>query len=638
MITRLFICAIGYFVARLPVGCVALLCQFWGQFFFLFFRRRRRIILSNLAHAFPDETPKKWKIMAQKSCARMIELGLLAIALPYFSEKRMRKSFQLDDSIGAFFREKKNNDGPRIILLPHFSQMEAMTVIPLLSETAKQSEIGVIYRPFSNKALEQFIRKTREKFGLKLLVRGSGFFEAKEILKRNGIVVILFDQNASDWGVLSTFLGRIASTTPLPDLLHKHFRCPIYMLTPQRLGIFRAKCSVECLDFESKNSQKSEYPNESECNGYRIAKAMNTWLEQKLSSDEDICCDWLWAHNRWHTHDQQHNWLNLSQKRCAIDFSEIEKKVKIFIRMPNWLGDIIMAIPLVKAVRQARPDAQVVLIVRQHFTQFLEDLRVADQILHVTKKSKKYYQQLFEYRQLKPDFLIRLVNSITSDIETFILNATHSFAQQFPHKKRPWFSKRIFINFDNLQTTHWEKTIQFFAKEMGYQGEWDLNPLDLKIEKSNAIGLICGSENSPAKRWPTPHWIDLIEILLRQISANIILFGTSNDAIITQEIKSHFPDEDRVIDRAGKTSLPEFRNEISACKFVIGNDTGGVHLSNFLGIPTAVLFGPTNPDKTCPIFDVPIYIIKSPDKNNFATLTPNFVAETFANLNLFSVL
>ncbi|MDR0741070.1 MAG: lysophospholipid acyltransferase family protein, partial [Puniceicoccales bacterium] len=247
MILRLFIGTIGSIVAKLPVGCVALLCQFWGQFFFLFFRRRRRIILSNITHAFSEKTEMECKILARKSCTRMIELGLLAIALPYFSKKRIRRSFQLDDSIGDFFREKVQNDGPRIVLLPHLSQMEAMTIIPLLDEAAKQNEIGVIYRPFKSRSLEQFIRKTREKFGLKLLTRGKGFLEAKEILKRNGIVVILFDQNANDWGILSTFFGRIASTTPLPDLLYRHFRCPIYGLIPQRLGVFRAKCFAERL-------------------------------------------------------------------------------------------------------------------------------------------------------------------------------------------------------------------------------------------------------------------------------------------------------------------------------------------------------------------------------------------------------
>jgi ADP-heptose:LPS heptosyltransferase/lauroyl/myristoyl acyltransferase len=638
MIFRPLIGAVGYVAARLPVTCVALLCQFCGRFFLLFFRKRRRIILSNLAHAFPEKTETECKILARKSCAHMIELGLLAIALPYFSKKRIRQSFQLDDSIEALFREKKQNDGPRIVLLPHFSQMEAMTVIPSLSEAAKQNEIGVIYRPFKNRALEHWIHRTREKFGLKLLARGMGFFGAKAILKRNGIVVILFDQNANDWGVLSTFCGRVASTTPLPDLLYGHFRCPIYGLMPQRMGVFRAKCFAERLNGAGENSEKFTHNRKFPCGDYGVATAMNMWLEQKLLSNEGTCCDWLWAHNRWHTHDQRHNWLNLSQKRCAIDFARLAKKVKIFIRMPNWLGDVIMAIPLVKAVRRARPDAQITLLVRSHFVQFLENLHLADCVLQLAPKSKRYYRQLFEYRRLNPDFLIRLVNSTTGDIETFIMAAAHAFAQQFPRKKRPLFSERIFMNFKNPQTVHQEETIRFFAQAMGYEGDWDLTPLRLKIATFPRIGLICGSENSPAKRWQTSHWIALIGVLLGRTAAEIMLFGTPRDTSVTRAIKDQFQRESRIVDRAGETNLSEFAGEIATCKLVIGNDTGGVHLSNFLGIPTVVLFGPTNPDKTRPIFEAPVYIIKSPDKSNFATLTPNLVAETLADLNLLSLL
>ncbi|MDR1434787.1 MAG: hypothetical protein LBI77_00040 [Puniceicoccales bacterium] len=643
MIIRLLLPVMGYLVARLPPRCVAFLCQFWGRFFFLFFRKRRCIMLSNLAHAFPDKTQEECEILAQKSCSRMIELGLLAVALPYFSEKRMRQSFQLDASIGEFFSEKEKNDGPRIVLLPHFSQMEAMTILPLLCEGAKKSEIGVIYRPFRSRALERWIRETRERFGLKLLSRGNGFLGAKEILKRRGIIVILFDQNANDWGILSTFFGCIASTTPLPDLLHEYFRCPIYMLMPQRLGIFQAKCSMEYLHCHGQILEKSENREPSTGDKYGVAKAMNGWLEKKLSSNGDICCDWLWAHNRWHTHDRKHNWLNLSQKRCAIDFSKIEKKIKIFIRMPNWLGDILMAAPFIRAVRRARPDAQITLIVRERFIQFLENLCLADCILPIKEKNhpkkyypRTYYQQLLAYRRLKPDFCIRLTNhSLSGDIEVLFLNARHTFSQQFLGKKCPWFSEKITMSRDG-PGVHQVKNLQFFAEQMGYRGDWDLKPIHLKIEKLNAIGLICGSENNPKKRWPTQHWIGLIEILLRQTTAHIILFGTGNDVAISQEIKRAFPHENRLIDRTGKTNLFEFFREIATCRFAIGNDTGGVHLSNFLGITTVVLFGPTNPHKTRPFFDAPVHIIPSPDRENFAALVPNFVAEMLSNLNLFS--
>ncbi|MDR1303008.1 MAG: hypothetical protein LBJ81_00105 [Puniceicoccales bacterium] len=635
MIFRFFLDITGYFTAHLPPNWVELLCRFLGRFFFTFFRRRRRIILSNFAHAFPGKTRAECKKLARESCARMVELGLLAVALPYFSEKRIRRSFHLDGSIGEFFREKVKNNGPRIILLPHFSQMEALAAIPLLNDAAKESEIGVIYRPFTNKILERWIRRTRERFGLKLLARGNDFWAAKAMLERNGIVVILFDQNANEGGILATFFGRIAATTYLPDLLYRHFSCPIYMLMPQRTGVFRAKCSVERLPLEP------EIPGNGRSN-YPVIRAMNAWLERKLSADDGVCCDWLWAHNRWHTLDQAHNWLSLPQKRRAFDNSKIEKKVKIFIRMPNWLGDITMTIPAVKAIRRARPDAEVTLIARKNFVQFLQALSLADRILPIGRRANgktfyplAYYRQLWGYRRLEPDFLIRIGNdSTTGDIEVLLMSPKSSFAPHFINKKRPYFSERIAMDRDS-PTVHQAENIRYFIEKMGYRGDWDFTPIDLKIPKAKAIGLICGSENNPEKRWPTPHWIALIEALLGRTAADIVLFGTPDDAAITQEIKSHFPGERRLIDRAGETSLFEFRDEIAACALVIGNDTGGVHLSNFLGIPTVILFGPTNFHKTRPIFDAPTYIIQSPDPKNFSALTPDIVLNALSDIDFF---
>jgi ADP-heptose:LPS heptosyltransferase/lauroyl/myristoyl acyltransferase len=629
MIFHSLIRVTGYFTAHLLPRWVEFLCKWLGQFFFTFFRRRRSILLSNFAHAFPEKTRAECEILALRSCARMVELGLLAVALPYFSERRIRRSFQLDASVEDFFREKASNNGPRIVLLPHFSQMEALTAIPLLSDAARRNEIGVIYRPLKNRALERWIRQTREKFGLKLLVRGNDFLTAKAILKRSGIVVILFDQNAHERGVLATFFGRIAATTYLPDLLQRHFSCPIYMLMPRRTGIFQARCSMERLPLEAETTSKGQ--------GYPVTCAMNAWLEKQLSAADEPCCDWLWAHNRWHVRDQKHDWLSPPPKRCAVDGLKIEKKVKIFIRLPNWLGDMVMAIPVLKAIRRARPDAHVALIVRKNFAQFAENLHIADGVLPIDYRGKgkmlhpsEHYRQLLKYRRLEPDFLVRVGNdSLSGDIATLLLAPRRSFAPHFLNKKRPYFSERVPMDRDG-SGVHQAENLRYFLEKMGYRGDWDLSPMDLKIPKLDRIGLICGSENDPEKRWPIPHWIDLIGGLLGRTTADIVLFGTADDTTITGEIKSHFPGENRLIDRAGKTPVLEFRNEIAPCKLVIGNDTGGVHLANFLGIPTAVLFGPTNAHRTRPIFAAPLCIIQSPDPENFSALTPAAVAQSLA--------
>ena len=616
MIIRWAINSIGYIVAHLPFCVISLICSVTGQFFFFAFRKRQAVIISNLQKAFPEKSLRECKSLAVESSQRMIELGLLSVALPFFSEKKIRKRFKIDPhSFEDFF--SKTQGEPTIVLLPHFSQMEAATVLPLFDDRIKSREIGVIYRPFKNPELEQWIKHTRERFGLKLIPRGKGLLQAKDILKRNGIVVLLFDQNARNSGILTDFFGRIASTTNLPNVLYKHFHCPVFMLYPHRTGTFQSTCYLEQLVLS---------PCDNPDNVDRITTAMNLWLEQKLCSDRSVCCDWLWVHNRWHACDEKQNWLGLRNFRNIIDNHKLNKTFRVFVRVPNWLGDLIMAVPFIRAIRTTRPDAEITLLTRPHFIDFVKLItqqysNCADYVMPIKKLRIRnffeFFLQFWQYRKLSPDVLIFVLAGTHRRIITTVLRPKLSY----------YFSivkKRFFRCSENSsrKEAHQIDDLNCFLQNMGYDGGPDLSTLTTNILKQNAIGLICGSANTPAKRWPIKHWVQLITQLLEITDADLVLFGTQNDREITQKIKAAFLNQPRVINRAGNTNLCQFFYELGACRCVIGNDTGGVHLSHFQGIPTIILFGPTHPDKTCPKFNAPVCALVAPDFSDIATLQP----------------
>jgi ADP-heptose:LPS heptosyltransferase len=90
-----------------------------------------------------------------------------------------------------------------------------------------------------------------------------------------------------------------------------------------------------------------------------------------------------------------------------------------------------------------------------------------------------------------------------------------------------------------------------------------------------------------------------------------VLFGTSRDAAITAEIAAGF-DASRVTDLAGRTDLPTYVSHLRACRLLVTNDTGGMHLANALGVPLIALFGPTNPLRTGPVFATPVRLLHPP--------------------------
>ncbi|MEI6358390.1 MAG: glycosyltransferase family 9 protein, partial [Verrucomicrobiota bacterium] len=80
---------------------------------------------------------------------------------------------------------------------------------------------------------------------------------------------------------------------------------------------------------------------------------------------------------------------------------------------------------------------------------------------------------------------------------------------------------------------------------------------------------------------------------------------------ITSAVAAGF-DPSRVEDLAGRTSLTEFAARLHACRVLVTNDTGGMHLANALGVPLLALFGPTNPLRTGPVFAGPARLLQPP--------------------------
>ena len=126
----------------------------------------------------------------------------------------------------------------------------------------------------------------------------------------------------------------------------------------------------------------------------------------------------------------------------------------------------------------------------------------------------------------------------------------------------------------------------------------------------NKFGSLPGSAII-LQRWPIHKWKKLIELLLnKNKSINIFIYGAFQESELANQISGDF-DNSRVINLCGKTSLSELAEELASCEKVVGNDSGGMHLANAVGGPSAVLFGPTNPKVTAPCFNVPLKIIQA---------------------------
>ncbi len=593
---------LGRVLALLPEGFLRGLCRVLGAVMYACLPRRRRVMLSNLDHAYPDSTPAWQRSIARESCRRLVETALLSMASPFLPDHRLRQIARLSPEAQAILETWHASPRPALVCTPHFGHWETQTWLGLLSQVPLP-EFGVIFRPLKNPALDAFVKRTRERFGMRLLSRKDGFQEALKILRRRGVVGLLFDQNAGDPGALSTLCGRLASTTELPGLMAEKYGADVVAIYPHRTAFWRVELRFETLSTDGTVAG--------------VTLALNRWLETVLARDDNHCASWLWSHDRWRAQHYHTKRLKIDAKRnflaadlAARGWTTLPKKTRIFIRLPNWLGDVVMALPLLRAVRSARPDAELTLVGKAAFAPLVAGWNVCDRYEPLPPRGLGYFAHFRALRHRYPDTYLLFTNSTRGDLEAWFTGAPQRFGIVRPGTRRALLSHGYAVPADYDESRHHQLELWTdFLKAFGLE-----QPAETRVEPAPAaegepvVGLICGSENTPAKRWPVAHWRALIATMP---DVKFVLFGTPGDRALTSAV-AEGSDPARVENAAGKTDLTAYMARLRGCRVLVSNDTGGLHLANALGVSVIGLFGPTNPVRTGPVFDAPKLLLQPP--------------------------
>jgi heptosyltransferase-2 len=597
---------LGRLLAAAPEPVLEALAALGGELILWLAPRRRRVLRSNLHHAFPAR-PRAWRRqVARESSRRLVETAMLSLAAPFLSERRIRSIAGLAPSCEEFARGLAARPRPVVLATLHLALWESQTWFKLISPVALP-EFGIIFRPLDNPSVDGFVRRTRERHGMRLLSRREGFAEALGILRAKGCVGVLFDQNAGLQGALTLLLGRVCSSTELPGVLAAKFGAELRTFYPRRTGFWRVSFESEPVAFDG--------------TAQGATLSLNRWFESAMA-DEELCRSWLWAHDRWRNQDIPSVRLRLEARRnlLAADLRSrglpaMPRNTRVWVRMPNWLGDVAMALPLLRALRASRPDAEITLLARPAFAPLLASLGVADRVHPLPSRGPAYLGHFAGLRAQYPDVWLLFTNSARGDLEAWAAGCPQRFGIRRTGKDRPLLTAAYAVpeGFDEArhhQLELWEN----FLRHFGLEAPLDCSPFQAAAPAGagapgpRPIGLIAGSENDPSKRWPVPLWRELIEALPGE---RFVLLGTPGDAPITSAIAAGH-DPARVSDLAGRTDLPGFAAALAGCRLLVTNDTGGMHLANALGVPLVALFGPTNPMRTGPVFAAPYRILQPP--------------------------
>lgn len=300
-----------------------------------------------------------------------------------------------------------------------------------------------------------------------------------------------------------------------------------------------------------------------------------------------------------------------------VQASEIKRVV---VRGTNWVGDSVMTVPALRALRRVLPEAKITLVVRPSATGIFSGVSFIDDVLAYDRRGVgSVISQIREWRRLSFDLAVLFQNAFEAALIPFFAGvpmrlgyATESRQALLTHPLAlpDWRSSRHEVFYYLYLVTALEQML--FGTSAICEQEPDASLEISESRKTEAdellrvygvregapvIALCPGSINSRAKRWPAESYAALADRLIDS-QRQVLLIGSADEADVSREVTSRMKQQPIVL--TGKTSLDQITAVLSLVDLIVTNDTGPAHIAAALGRPTLVIFGPTNPLTTRP--------------------------------------
>ncbi len=281
---------------------------------------------------------------------------------------------------------------------------------------------------------------------------------------------------------------------------------------------------------------------------------------------------------------------------------------RILIRSSNWLGDAVMTLPAVRAIKLTRPDSHITILTRAKLADFWKMAPEVDAIIPCEQNESVFAVA----KKIRSGFDLAVVfpNSVRSALEVYLARIPRRAGSH--GKYRRWlltavFPGRIKPGPPRHQMHHYLDLVEFAGAKVDEsmrRTETALRPVTRSLSSGDKapkikIGLCPGAEYGRAKRWLPERFAEVVNAVSQRRDCEWMFFGTVRDMRVGENIASLLKAD--FTNLIGKTTLAELISALSECRLLLTNDTGTMHLAAFLGVPTVSLFGSTEPALTGPL-------------------------------------
>ncbi len=282
---------------------------------------------------------------------------------------------------------------------------------------------------------------------------------------------------------------------------------------------------------------------------------------------------------------------------------------RLVVRAPNWLGDAVMALPAIGAVRAAFPDARLTIAAAPSLAPLFEEDTGAGQndIIALTAGTEAAALGAGQF-----DAALLLPNSF----RTAWAARQAGIAERWGYRGnlRGWLLTRAVPRPSGPlhQSAYYADLVRGLdiavppsVPRLAVRTETSIRAQAFMVRhgvRVNApvVGFAAGAAYGHAKRWPPARVAEVIARLAELRRATCVLVGAGGDRDAAREIESSLPPGVRVVDLVGRTDLRLLAGVVSLCDAFVSNDSGAMHLAAALGVPVTAIFGPTDDRVTAP--------------------------------------
>jgi heptosyltransferase-2 len=290
---------------------------------------------------------------------------------------------------------------------------------------------------------------------------------------------------------------------------------------------------------------------------------------------------------------------------------------RLMVRATNWLGDAVMSLPAIRAIRGIFPQAHITVVARPWVADLYARERSIDRVIRYEAKALRARRAFARgLRGERFDGAILLQNAFDA--------AWMAWTAQIPERigysrdGRGWLLTRPIAVPEPGEIPRHER---FYYLEMlrraglmerfpeteairleGIEAAREAGAAHLRTLGIGepAIGISPGAAYGNAKRW-LPERFAETALALGEIGASFLLFGGAGERelcdVVARQIQAAGMS---ALNLAGETTLREFIDLASACRLFLTNDSGAMHVASAAGVPTVAVFGATDDTTTGP--------------------------------------